>query len=75
MKTTVMNLVSFGVASFGFLLSRPGQRVTGPEFASMIRQHCGHPKALEVASAFERCGERFTIARIGYGWQYGPAVR
>ena len=75
MSTTVMQLVGFGVASFGFLLSRYGQRVTGPEFASMIRQHYGHPKALEVANAFECCGEDFTVARVCYGWQYGPAVR
>lgn len=74
MKTTLMPLVSFGVASFGFLLRRPGQRVTGPEFASLIRRHYGHPKALEVADAFEQCGALFSIARTRHGWQYGPLV-
>jgi len=75
MKTTLMPLVSFGVASFGFLLSRPGQRVTGPEFASLIRRRYSHPKALEVAHAFEQCGASFSVTRTRHGWQYGPAVR
>lgn len=75
MKTTLMPLVSFGVASFEFLLSRPGQRVTGPEFASLIRQRYAYPKALEVALAFELCGAPFSITRTRHGWQYGPSVR
>ena len=75
MNTALMPLVSFGVARFGFLLCRPGQRVTGPEFASLIRQRYGYQKALEVAHAFEQCGAPFSVTRTRHGWQYGPSVR
>ncbi len=74
MCTPDMRLIRHGVASFGFLLARPLSRLTGPEFAALIRTYSDDPRSQEVASAFELAGPDFSIMRTFEGWQYGQAA-